>query len=41
MNHRYNLITLYPEYHNMVHQGKITDLKFIVTSKGIQLHYEN
>lgn len=41
MNHKYNLIPLCPEHHKMVHQGKITDLKFITTSKGIQLVYEN
>lgn len=41
MNHKYNLIPLCPEHHKMVHQGKITDLKFLVTSRGIQLTYEN
>lgn len=40
MNHKYNLIPLCSEHHRMVHQGKITDLKFITTSKGIQFSYD-
>ena len=40
MNHKYNLIPLCAEHHKMVHQGKITDLKFVATSKGMQFTYE-
>jgi DNA mismatch repair protein MutS len=40
INHKYNLIPLCPKHHQMVHKGKIIDLKFVSTSKGVQLSYE-
>jgi DNA mismatch repair protein MutS len=39
-NHKYNLIPLCKKHHNMVHQGKIHISGFIMTSKGLKLHYE-
>lgn len=40
INHKYNLIPLCPEHHQMVHKEKIIDLKFVSTSKGIELTYK-
>ncbi len=39
-NHKYNLIPLCKRHHNMVHEGKINISGFVMTSKGIKLHYE-
>jgi DNA mismatch repair protein MutS len=39
-NHRYNLIPLCKKHHTMVHKGKINISGFVMTSKGIKLHYE-
>jgi DNA mismatch repair protein MutS len=39
-NHRYNLIPLCRKHHQMVHKGKIAISGFIMTSEGLQLHYE-
>jgi len=39
-NHKYNLIPLCKKHHNMVHEGKINISGFVMTSKGIKLHYE-
>ena len=39
-NHRYNLIPLCKKHHNMVHEGKVRISGFIMTSKGLKLHYE-
>ena len=38
-NHKYNLIPLCKEHHNMVHEGKINVNGFVATSKGLELHY--
>jgi len=39
-NHKYNLIPLYKKHHNMVHEGKVHISGFVMTSKGLKLHYE-
>ena len=39
-NHKYNLIPLCKNHHNMVHEGKVNISGFIMTSKGLKLHYE-
>jgi DNA mismatch repair protein MutS len=39
-NHKYNLIPLCKKHHNLVHEGKINISGFVMTSKGIKLHYE-
>jgi DNA mismatch repair protein MutS len=39
-NHRHNLIPLCKKHHEMVHQGQITISGFVMTSDGLQLHYE-
>ncbi len=39
-NHKYNLIPLCKKHHKLVHQGKIVILGFIMTSEGLQLHYD-
>jgi len=39
-NHKYNLIPLCKKHHNMVHEGKIHISGFVMTSKGLKLHYE-
>ncbi len=38
-NHKYNLIPLCKKHHKLVHQGKIVISGFIMTSEGLQLHY--
>ncbi|CAA6799979.1 MAG: DNA mismatch repair protein MutS [uncultured Sulfurovum sp.] len=40
MSHLYNLIPLCSKHHHLVHQGKIKNLKFITTSKGIQFTFD-
>lgn len=39
-NHKYNLIPLCKKHHKLVHEGKIHIAGFVMTSKGIKLHYE-
>ncbi len=39
-NHRYNLIPLCKKHHEMVHKGEIVISGFVMTSEGLQLHYE-
>ncbi len=39
-NHRHNLIPLCKKHHEMVHNGQITISGFVMTSDGLQLHYE-
>ncbi len=39
-NHRYNLIPLCKKHHEMVHRGEIIISGFVMTSEGLQLHYE-
>jgi DNA mismatch repair protein MutS len=39
-NHRYNLIPLCKKHHEMVHRGEIVISGFVMTSEGLQLHYE-
>ncbi|ADV45855.1 MutS-related protein [Nitratifractor salsuginis] len=39
-NHRYNLIPLCKKHHEMVHRGEIVISGFVMTSDGLQLHYE-
>ena len=39
-NHKYNLIPLCKRHHKLVHDGKIIISGFVMTSKGIKLHYE-
>ena len=39
-NHKYNLIPLCKRHHKLVHEGKILISGFVMTSKGIKLHYE-
>lgn len=39
-NHRYNLIPLCKEHHDLVHKGEIIISGFAMTQKGIKLHYE-
>ena len=39
-NHKYNLIPLCKRHHKLVHEGKVLISGFVMTSKGIKLHYE-
>jgi len=39
-NHKYNLIPLCKKHHKMVHEGTIQISGFVMTSKGIKLHYQ-
>ena len=39
-NHKYNLIPLCKKHHIMVHEGTIIISGFVMTSKGIKLHYK-
>ena len=39
-NHKYNLIPLCKKHHKLVHDGKVLISGFVMTSKGIKLHYE-
>jgi DNA mismatch repair protein MutS len=39
-NHKYNLIPLCKKHHKMIHEGKIHVSGFVMTSKGIKLHYQ-
>ena len=39
-NHRYNLIPLCKKHHEMVHRGEILISGFVMTDRGLQLHYE-
>ena len=39
-NHKYNLIPLCKKHHQMVHDGKVNISGFVMTSKGLKLHYE-
>jgi len=38
-NHKYNLIPLCKKHHKLVHSGKIEISGFVMTSKGLKLHY--
>ncbi|MCV6606717.1 MAG: DNA mismatch repair protein [Campylobacterales bacterium] len=38
-NHRYNLIPLCKEHHNSIHSGKLNVNGFVMTDKGLELHY--
>jgi DNA mismatch repair protein MutS len=39
-NHKYNLIPLCKEHHQMVHDGKIIISGFVMSTQGLKLHYE-
>ncbi len=39
-NHKYNLIPLCKRHHKLVHSGKIYISGFMMSSEGLQLHYE-
>jgi DNA mismatch repair protein MutS len=39
-NHRYNLIPLCRKHHEMVHRGEVVIYGFVMTDKGLKLHYE-
>jgi len=39
-NHKYNLIPLCKRHHELVHKGKIVINGFVMTNKGLKLHYE-
>jgi DNA mismatch repair protein MutS len=39
-NHKYNLLPLCKLHHKLIHDGKIRVNGFVMTSKGLQLHYE-
>ncbi len=39
-NHKYNLIPLCKNHHQMVHDGKVNISGFVMTSKGLKLHYD-
>jgi DNA mismatch repair protein MutS len=39
-NHRYNLIPLCKKHHDSVHKGKIRINGFVMTNRGLKLHYE-
>jgi DNA mismatch repair protein MutS len=39
-NHKYNLIPLCKNHHQLVHEGKIIISGFIMTDEGLKLHYE-
>ncbi len=39
-NHKYNLIPLCKHHHKLVHEEKISISGFLMTSKGLKLHYE-
>jgi DNA mismatch repair protein MutS len=39
-NHRYNLIPLCKTHHTLVHEGKILISGFVMSDKGLKLHYE-
>jgi len=38
-NHKYNLIPLCKKHHKLVHSGKIEISGFVMTNKGLKLHY--
>jgi DNA mismatch repair protein MutS len=38
-NHKYNLIPLCKEHHKKVHEGKIVISGFVMTERGLKLHY--
>ncbi len=39
-NHKFNLIPLCKKHHELVHKGKIVISGFVMTNKGLKLHYE-
>ncbi|MDD2905598.1 MAG: DNA mismatch repair protein [Sulfurimonas sp.] len=39
-NHRHNLVPLCKEHHNLIHDGKIKVEGFVMTSKGLELQFE-
>lgn len=40
-NHKYNLILLCKEHHNLIHSGKLTVNGFVMTDRGLELHYND
>ncbi len=38
-DHRYNLIPLCKKHHDLVHEGKLRINGFVMTDKGLELHY--
>ncbi len=40
-NHKYNLIPLCKEHHNKIHSGKLVVNGFVMTDKGLELHYND
>jgi len=40
-NHQYNLIPLCKKHHKEIHDGKIRVNGFMMTSKGLELHYDD
>ena len=39
-DHRYNLIPLCKKHHDLVHEGKLRINGFVMTDKGLELHYQ-
>ena len=39
-NHKHNLIPLCKKHHQDIHSGKIDISGFMMTSQGLELHYE-
>lgn len=39
-NHRYNLIPLCKEHHDATHSGGCSVKGFVMTSNGLELHYD-
>jgi DNA mismatch repair protein MutS len=39
-NHKHNLVPLCKKHHSEIHEGKIDIRGFMMTSKGLELHYE-
>ena len=39
-DHRYNLIPLCKKHHDMVHDGRLRINGFVMTDKGLELHYK-
>jgi DNA mismatch repair protein MutS len=39
-DHRYNLIPLCKKHHDMVHDGRLRINGFVMTERGLELHYK-
>ena len=39
-DHKHNLVPLCKEHHRLIHDGKVKVSGFVMTSKGLQLEYE-